>query len=114
MRVLGSALIIASLVLGSGGIAFRLAGDARASESAASETSETAPQSTPRHEDQVCVPREPARLRIDLSRLSDREGGEEVVPLNTRGYNYAPGTAFQAPIPSRKRPPPASPERSQE
>jgi hypothetical protein len=101
MRPLGVALILTSVLLGGGGLAFRLVGDARASESA-----EPAAGSTPAAQasEAVCRPREPGSVVIDLGRLEDGSRSADVVPLNTRGYNHA-----RAPEP---RPaPPAAPDR---
>jgi hypothetical protein len=52
------------------------------------------------------------QLEIELSRFADPGG--DVVPLNTRGYNYTRGAVDQHPLSEREPVPPASPEMSLE
>jgi hypothetical protein len=105
MRLLGSAFVVTSLLLGAGGIALRVPGDARASEDS---TPTVAPAPGAQQENAVCQAPEAAPLTLDLSRVADPGG--DVVPLNTRGYNYRRGPVDQPPMPERKHVPPASPE----
>ena len=109
MRLLGSAFVVTSLLFGVGGIALRVPGDARASGDT---TPAVAPAPDAHPQNAVCQAPEATQLTLDLSRVADPGG--DVVPLNTRGYNYRRGPVGQPPMPERKHVPPASPEQSLE
>jgi hypothetical protein len=101
MRAIGLVLVLLSLAL-AGGVTTRAVGGADAdARIAKGERCEVpAEVATP-------GPVPPARTRIALTPPTS---GVEVVPLNTRGYNYDP---LAAPTPGRRAEPtpPASPER---
>jgi hypothetical protein len=111
MRLLGAALVLASILLGAGGIAFRLVGDASASESSRTAAPPAGDSSSP---GAVCrvAPSEP--LVIDLDGMAEKGRAEGVIPLNTRGYNYGYAGPPGPQVPPARRAPPASPERSTE
>ena len=79
MRILGSVLVIVSLALGGGGVAYRLqAGEVHAQFGMT--LIDQAPAT------RACVARKP--LRVKLQR---RASNRRVVHLSTRGYNYRDG-----------------------
>ena len=82
MRILGSVLVIVSLVLGGGGVAYRSqAGEAHAQFGMT--LVDQAPPTKP-----SCLAR--TSLRVQLPR---RAANRRVVNLSTRGYNYRGGEA---------------------
>lgn len=82
MRILGSVLVMVSLVLGGGGVAYRsLAGEAHA------QFGMTLVDQAPPAKSSCAAPRS---LHLRLPR---RASNRRVVNLSTRGYNYRDGTA---------------------
>ena len=82
MRILGSVLVIVSLALGGGGVAFRSqAGEAHAQFGMTLIDQAPATRAS-------CVARK--ALRVQLPR---RASNRRVVHLSTRGYNYRDGAA---------------------
>jgi hypothetical protein len=109
MRVLGFLLIGSALLLGAGGVDMHASAESAttASTDAAAEpeaqTSETAPPAAAQ-----CSDPGPGRLMLRLEpRTADSE--EQVLPLNTRGYNYTPPGEIRPYVPSTRGTPPASP-----
>ena len=80
MRLLGPALIVASLVLGSGGVALR----SHAASLQALDANDQFGMTLIRRQQTSCEAGSPARL--DLPR---RVGNRRIVSLDTRGYNYS-------------------------
>lgn len=86
MRTLGLALVIASLLLGSGGVAYRTqAGEANEQFGLTLAEPEAAPEPL------YCE--EPPTTRMRLPR---RTSGKHVINLSNRGHNYRSGPAKPA------------------
>jgi hypothetical protein len=91
MRALGPALVVAALLLSSGGVVYRRPAQAQAQQGTV--------QAAPTGEQETCraQPLEPAVRR---TRIAPPETTGEVVSLGTRGFNYSrPGD----PVPTEIR-----------
>ena len=85
MRILGLALVVASLVLGGGGVAYR----SHAGEQFGMTRIDDAPQL------RACGA--PKLMRPLRMQVPSRASGRRVINLSTRGYNYLSGSAEPTP-----------------
>jgi hypothetical protein len=99
MRALGIALVLASLALGTGGVAYRPQAQAQAPS--------PAPEAAaPDAEQEICRAR-PEEIQVRRARIAAPQVTRRIVSLGTRGYNYArPGD----PVPTAVTP--AAPAKS--
>jgi hypothetical protein len=89
MRALGFALLAASLVLGTGGVAYRGTAQTQAPTRAQSAA-----------QDEAICPAQPSQEEVRHARISAAASSAPVVSLNAHGFNYSrPGD----PLPTKVR-----------